>query len=76
MSVIQFPTNNQAIPEEPEFMFSMEVYSNPEGGYTYEISAYEDEELDDELMAAILYRASNELHPFEVEIELDLEDDL
>lgn len=79
MTVIPFKpkTLAQALPTEPVFVFSMEVYQESDGGYVYEISEMEDEERDDELISAILYRASNALCPdaFEVEIELELEND-
>ena len=71
MTVIPFkPKAAQVLPVEPEHVFTMEVYQDPDGSYTYEISEYEDEERDDELIAAILYRASNTLYPmFEIELE-------
>ena len=73
MTVIPF-RKKPVLPQEPEHVFSMEVYQDPDGSYTYEISEYEDEERDDELIAAILYRASNTLYPhFNLEIELEEE---
>ena len=76
MTVIPFkPKVTQVLPQEPEFVFSMEVYQDPDGGYTYEISEYEGEEMDDELIAAILYRASNKIFPhYDLEIELEGDD--
>ena len=71
MTVIPFKQKKpQVLPVEPEHVFTMEVYQDPDGSYVYEISEYEDEERDDELIAAILYRASNTLYPmFEIELE-------
>ena len=77
MTVIPFkPKTSQVLPIEPEFVFSMEVYQDPDGGYVYEISEMEGEERDDELISAILYRASNHLFPhYDLTIELEEVDD-
>ncbi len=58
--------------EEPEHIFTMEVYQEEDGNYLFEISVEEDFD-DDELISAILYRASNNMMPFEIELELEVE---
>ena len=72
-NVIEFKGKTDSVlPYEPEHIFTMEVYQEEDGGYTYEVSVEEDFD-DDELIAAILYRASNTMMPFEVELELEVE---
>ncbi len=58
--------------EEPEHIFTMEVYQEEDGNYLFEISVEEDFD-DDELISAILYRASNNMMPMEIELELEVE---